>query len=149
MSAEERRPEPAPARGRGPLEAKVFLVEDDAVVRKVIVRILERAGAEVDGVEDAEAALEAFRQGLDVDVVITDMGLPGMKGSALIGEIQEHLPGIPVVAISGYPKGALMSDYDLPPDIPVLSKPFTPDELLTLIRTLLTAEGRFRDSSGS
>ena len=127
----------APRSEERPMEARILLVEDDDVVRRVVLRILDQVRGEVTAASDAEEALRLLEEGTTPDVVITDMGLPGMKGSDLIREIRRRWPGMPVIAISGYPKGAHASTYEVPQDIVLVAKPFTPRELLSHLRSAL------------
>ena len=122
--------------------ARIFLVEDDPVVSRVVRRILERVGMEVESATSAEDAIRAMEDVQEVNVLVTDLGLPGMKGPELIRELRAARPGLPVVAISGYPKQSLDGIHELPDDVRILAKPFTPEELLTLVRAELSGGKR-------
>jgi two-component system cell cycle sensor histidine kinase/response regulator CckA len=69
-----------------------------------------------------------------IHLLVTDLGLPGMRGAELIRQLQALRPGVPTLTMSGYPArfGAEMNA-----DIPLLQKPFTPYVLLSKIREIL------------
>jgi two-component system cell cycle sensor histidine kinase/response regulator CckA len=111
----------------------IVLVEDDPSVRRVTRRILERAGHRVRLFPDAETALEGLEEADPPDLLISDMGLPGLSGPALLERLRADYPDLRVVAISGYARGSLESGEVLPDEVAFLPKPFTPDELLIAV----------------
>ncbi len=126
------------------LVGRILLVEDDDAVRRVAVRILERSGLAVVAVDDAETALEelAREDAPGVDGVVTDLGLPGMSGRVLIDELHIRYPGLPVVLMSGYAADSPGRSGVLPPELPFVPKPFTPDDLVQTVREALDRPGR-------
>lgn len=113
---------------------RIMVVEDDPQVRRVTCTILRRSGHDVTECEDAESALAMLQHDVAVDLVLTDLGLPGMAGHQLAAHIAE-LPESPrVIITSGYDvTTADGRSSELPPDVPFLPKPFTRDELLDTI----------------
>ena len=118
------------ARGRG----TVLVAEDEEGVRDVVRRVLERGGYRVltaaDGAEALEV-LEAARQADEpLDLLLTDVVMPGMNGLDLADRISEAHPGLPVLFMSGYNESeALRKRTSEDPEV-FLAKPFSPDELL-------------------
>jgi two-component system, cell cycle sensor histidine kinase and response regulator CckA len=132
--------EPEPETVRVPRRrrtGRVLLVEDDDSVRRVATRILEHAGLEVEAFEDAEQVLEVLMQGRYADVLLTDLGLPGMGGRALVDRVRELRPDLIVMVMSGYAVGSPGSMTDLPADVVFVQKPFTSDDLVESVRAAL------------
>ncbi|HVY25253.1 MAG TPA: ATP-binding protein [Polyangiaceae bacterium] len=114
---------------------RILLVEDEAVVRTVIERSLQRAGYRVSVATCAEEALE-FLGDSQLDLVITDVVMPGMNGWELGRVLGERRPNLPILYISGY-TGDASSTAGTSQGLPFLQKPFLPDDLLRAIRKLL------------
>jgi len=113
----------------------VLIVEDEDSVRQALSKILENYGYAVTGVPDAEAGVTAFDAAPGMDIVLTDLSLPGMSGWELADAIKERAPKIPVVLLSGW-------DID-PEDVKkhksvdmVLSKPVKIKDMLAAIKGL-------------
>jgi two-component system cell cycle sensor histidine kinase/response regulator CckA len=84
-------------------EGTVMLVEDEQTVRDMTSRLLTRAGYMVVPLSDALSALEYLEGGRrDVDVLVTDVVMPGMSGLALAEKMMERYPSMGLVLISGY-----------------------------------------------
>lgn len=113
----------------------VLLVEDEDAVRDTIRTILQRHGYTVISARNAEEALRTFsQQQAAVDLVITNIIMPGMRGVELARRLHELRPKTRVLYISGYADTAAGT---IPG--PRLQKPFTPDALLRKVRDLLAA----------
>jgi two-component system, cell cycle sensor histidine kinase and response regulator CckA len=111
----------------------VLLVEDDPSVRAILVRELESEAYRVIEAEDGHAALERVRSHAgQLDVVITDVQMPGMDGRALAAALAELRPGLPVVFMSGHPDGEIIRELTASGK-PFLQKPFTGEELTYLV----------------
>jgi two-component system cell cycle sensor histidine kinase/response regulator CckA len=116
-----------------------LLVDDDEAVRGVIARILGRAGHEVTVVPDAqEALLAADRIGASLELLITDVVMPGMSGTDLSRELRRRTPALKVLLFSGYP-GRDADLLDGETGSAYLAKPVAPKELLERIDGLLSA----------
>jgi CheY-like chemotaxis protein len=108
----------------------VLVVDDEAAIRRVVRRALERDGAEVLEAEGGETALALLQWGADpVDLVITDLTMPGIGGLAMAEVLSVFRPELPVLAMSGNPR---MPSPDR--RLQLLLKPFTLPELLVAIR---------------
>jgi DNA-binding NtrC family response regulator len=79
----------------------VLVVDDDAAVRNQLVRLYTQSGYTVIAVSSAEEAFEHLGRG-NIDFVITDIKLPGQSGIELIAHLQQNLPDVPVIAVTGY-----------------------------------------------
>ncbi|MGQ0563115.1 MAG: response regulator [Gemmatimonadota bacterium] len=112
--------------------ARILVVEDDAAVRRLLQRTLERAGFTVIAARDAAEAIELLSADPAPDMVITDMLLPGMTGAELLAAAREMVPQIKTMLISGYSS----EDLALPPEHAFLEKPFTPDALIETVNAL-------------
>ena len=132
---------PPPRPVRRPLTARrAVVVDDDAGVRELVATTLRRAGLEVVPVESAEAALDVLRRdGEAVDLVVSDVLLPGRSGIALAAQLLAERPALPVLLISGYPDAADRTGAELPPGARFLAKPFTPSVLLDAVADTLGA----------
>ena len=138
----------APADGAGaPTEItrgseSVLVVEDDATVRDLAVRTLRDAGYAVvaaNGLSEARAAAAATAR---VDLVLSDIVMPGDAGPAVVEEIWRRHPRARVVYMSGYAPGTLAPAAALPPDAAFLPKPFTPAGLAHAVRAALDEQPR-------
>ena len=115
----------------------VLVVEDEPDMRRLVEHILGAAGAMVTGVGDAPSALAAFADQTP-DVIVSDIGLPGMDGYALLGRLRELAPaGVPAVALTAYAgpeeRGrAFAAGYDAH-----LAKPVEPQALVDSVRGVL------------
>lgn len=81
---------------------RILLVEDEVVLRMSTTDMLERLDCFVSGVGSGEQALEMLSRGTAFDLLLTDLGLPGMSGEELAAEVRARFPGLPVVIASGY-----------------------------------------------
>jgi PAS domain S-box-containing protein len=121
---------PAPAAGR-----TVLLVEDDDVVRRVAARCLERAGYRVLPVADGEDALRLAAATPAIDVLVTDVVMPGMSGPRLADHLRAARPSLPVLYMSGFSRDLPASL--VPPPGALLQKPFTPETLAARVAQAL------------
>jgi DNA-binding NtrC family response regulator len=80
----------------------ILLVEDELFVRQATCRMLERSGFNVLKAEYASEALRIFQETPDIDLVMTDMVLPGASGQQLGETLRQHSPGVVVLITSGY-----------------------------------------------
>ncbi|HEX8051798.1 MAG TPA: PAS domain S-box protein [Thermoleophilaceae bacterium] len=112
--------------------ATVLLVEDEDAVRELTRRILTKGGFSCLDAPSADAALELYRESPDdIDLVLTDVVMPGMSGP----ELAERIEALPVLFMSGYAGDAAGALPEGAP--PLLEKPFSADELLAAVRAAL------------
>ncbi|MEV4640544.1 response regulator [Actinoplanes sp. NPDC049548] len=118
---------------------RILVVEDEEAVRDIVSRILHKAGYQVHSVGDPLEALKTcLTEGLEVDALLTDVIMPGMSGTQLAAELRRHRPELPVLFMSGYTSGPAPGGQELPPDAPLIRKPFDTHTLLRELRQLLT-----------
>lgn len=103
----ERTALPATSATRG---RRVLFVEDEVVLRMSTVDMLERLGCMVAAAGSGEQALEILDAGRHFDLLLTDLGLPGMTGEQLASEVQKRFPDLPVIVASGYGKSNVEPD---------------------------------------
>ncbi len=119
----------------------ILLVEDDAQVRDVSRRALERAGYTVLAQSDAETAIAAAdRHPGHIHLLVTDVLLPRASGRELAARLGIHRPAIKVLYVSGTSDGAIARHRMLEPGIEFLEKPFSLDRLLGKVRQILGAD---------
>lgn len=111
----------------------ILVVEDDAIVRMLIVDVLQELEfrvLEADGGEAALSLLQEMQQ--RIDLLMTDVGLPGMNGRELAERARELRPQLPVLFASGYTES-----IEVPDGMSVIGKPFSIDQLRDKVRGIL------------
>ena len=114
----------------------ILLVDDEQAVRSIVLRILKRANYEVLEAENGEAALEiAESHDGPIDLVITDMFMPGLRGPEVVQRLAPKRPGLRALFMSGY------ADQDARTGVPAganfLNKPFSGEELAAAVQAVL------------
>ena len=123
----------------------VLLVEDDDAVRGVASRILRKSGyAVIEAFNGTEALRICEDPTISIDVIITDMVMPGLGGREFAGRLQEHRRGVRVIYMSGYTEDAVTRQSLLEPGAAFIEKPFSPDALTRKLRLVLDASPRGR-----
>lgn len=115
----------------------VLVVEDDPDVRDYTCRLIAEWGYRVVGAGDGIEALAKLEGEPQIDLLLTDIGLPGMNGHALAKAARQRNPRLPVLMTSGYDNSEFESDRRPEHAEPVLLKPFTPAELAREMRRLI------------
>ncbi len=116
----------------------VLLVEDDVEVRRRVRTLLERGGYEVlDAGSGAEALAVAAGHSGAIDLLVSDVVMPGMSGPELADAMRVRQPSIKVLLMSGYMEGATTDRASVDAEARVLRKPFRRGELLARVRSLL------------
>jgi two-component system cell cycle sensor histidine kinase/response regulator CckA len=116
----------------------LLLVEDEPYVRKIVCRALERSGHRVLLASSGEEALEVFAHfdGV-VDLLVTDVVMPGMSGADLARQIRARQQGVRVLFMSGYTDEVISRHGVLDPGIDFIQKPFSPATLVTRVREVI------------
>jgi two-component system response regulator AtoC len=117
---------------------EVLVVDDDPAVSKVLAALLEQAGINCRHVPDAPSALEALRA-RPVDVVITDLRMPGPSGVDLLEAIGERWPDVPVILLTAHGNVGVAVDAMKKGAADFLLKPFDREEILFTVRKHLAA----------
>ena len=116
-------------------EGVVLLVEDEAPVRAFASRALRMRGYTVLEAENAEDALKTLEDpGLEVDIFVTDVVMPGMDGPSWVKRALEDRPNVKVVFVSGYAEDVLSADQARIPNSVFLPKPFTLNDLTATVQ---------------
>jgi len=109
-------------------ERSILVVDDEAVILKMVERVLNRFGYSVWGSNTCDEAVKAVKE-RRFDLVLLDMLMPGTNGFDLLRTIQSIAPSTPVVVMSGYASPEVASDTSKAGANGFLAKPFTPEEL--------------------
>ncbi|ANI54928.1 PAS domain-containing hybrid sensor histidine kinase/response regulator [Pseudomonas sp. DR 5-09] len=122
---------PTPATGE-----TVVVVEDDPAVRMLVMDLLKELGYRAHEAEDAKGALPLLESDLRVDLLVTDVGLPGMNGRQLAEIARQHRPGLKVLFMTGYAQKAAERQGFLEDGMDMVAKPFSIEQLAGKIRTM-------------
>ena len=117
----------------------VLIVEDEPVVRAVIVEMLGEQGYQTLEAVDGPSGLRVLRTNARIDLLVTDVGLPGMNGRQLADQARETRPGLKVLFITGYAESVAISDGFLQPGMEMITKPFDLDNLSRRIRAMVSS----------
>ncbi|WCM48813.1 response regulator [Pseudomonas sp. WJP1] len=111
----------------------LLVVEDDAIVRMLIVDVLEELEFKVLEADGSEKALEFLKdQGQHIDLMMTDVGLPIMDGRELANEARKLRPTLPILFASGYAE-----NIEVPEGMHLIGKPFSIDQLRDKVKGIL------------
>jgi CheY-like chemotaxis protein len=117
----------------------VLLVEDNDDVRDFSATVLRDLGYEVIEAAEPDAAAQVLRDGKRVDLMFTDVVLPGRSGRVLADEARTLRPDLKILFTTGYSRNAIVHQGRLDPGVQLLSKPFTVEQLAMKIRDVLDA----------
>jgi CheY-like chemotaxis protein len=135
----EAKPAAAIAAERG----TILVVEDEAALRRLTKKTLSEAGHKVFEAGDAAEALEISRKsGETINLLLTDVIMPGMSGKKLADAMAAERPGIGVLYMSGYTDGEIATHGVLEKGTAILRKPFTRDELMRRVEDAMMAAAR-------
>jgi PAS domain S-box-containing protein len=116
----------------------ILVAEDDDAVRATVVDILGHLGYRVLKARDAASALSVIESGAPIDLLFTDVVMPGpLKSTELARKARERLPDIAVLFTSGYTENSIVHGGRLDPGVELLSKPYSREALARRIRHLL------------
>jgi signal transduction histidine kinase len=115
----------------------VLVVEDDAVVRALIVEVLGELGYQAVEAHDGPAGLDCLRTMERIDLLVTDIGLPGLNGRQVADAGRMMRPGLRVLFMTGYAENAALASGFLEPGMSMITKPFAMEALATQIRTII------------
>jgi two-component system cell cycle sensor histidine kinase/response regulator CckA len=119
----------------------ILLVEDETPVRIFSNSALVGKGYTVLEAENAEAALRIIKEkGKEIDIIITDVVMPGMSGPDMIKEIADDLPDVKVVFMSGYGEDAFIETFGSERKFNFLAKPYTLKQLATKVKEVIEGE---------
>ncbi|MFG3502256.1 PAS domain S-box protein [Pseudomonas sp. NPDC047963] len=119
----------------------VLVVEDEAAVRMLVVEVLQELGYHVLEAVDGNSALPHLAGTQRIDLLVSDIGLPGISGRQLAEIARQHRPDLHVLFITGYAPNAQVRGEFLGPGMDMLAKPFSIDMLGTKVRQLIERSG--------
>jgi PAS domain S-box-containing protein len=126
------------ARPRAGAGEIVLVVDDEPTVRMLVGDTLSELGYQAIEAADAAAGLKILESDIPIDLLISDVGLPGnMNGKQMADIARTHRPELKVLFITGYAENAAVSNGHLDPGMHVLSKPFAMDTLASRIRDII------------
>jgi CheY-like chemotaxis protein len=118
----------------------ILVVDDDPTIRMLINETLADLGLEAIEAADASSGLKVLRSDVHIDLLITDVGLPGgMNGRQMADAAREARASLPVLFITGYAENAAVGNGHLDPGMHILTKPFAMKTLAARITAILTA----------
>jgi CheY-like chemotaxis protein len=115
----------------------VLVVDDVEGLRELARRLLERQGYTALLAANADEALQQFERNASIDVILTDVVMPGASGPELIKQLITRQPGLKVIYMSGYTEEAIAHHGVIDPGIAFLHKPFTSETLGRKLREVL------------
>ncbi|MFI4951404.1 MAG: ATP-binding protein, partial [Caulobacterales bacterium] len=129
---------PAVAAAKGGTET-ILVVEDDANVRSTAVTLLETLGYRCLQATDADGALELVKGGAPIDLVFSDVMMPGpTKTRDMANQLRRLAPGVPILFTSGYPREEIGEGGRLDVDVTLLAKPYSREALAAKIAQMLS-----------
>jgi CheY-like chemotaxis protein len=129
----------AEVRARSEQGETVLVVDDEPTVRMLVTDVLEELGYAVLEAADSVEGLRILRSDLRIDLLISDVGLPGgMNGRQMADAGREVRPDLKVLFITGYAENAAVGNGQLAPGMAVMTKPFAVDGLAVRIKELIT-----------
>ena len=138
--AEELKQAPEAVQG-AEADETVLVVEDEAAVRMLVVEVLQELGYRVLEAVDGNSALPYFSSDQRIDLLVSDIGLPGINGRQLAEIARQHRPELRVLFITGYAPNAEVRGEFLGPGMDMLAKPFSVDVLGSKVRQLIERNG--------
>ncbi len=116
----------------------ILLVEDEEMVRTLLCEVLEREGYQVLSCSHPREGIEvSLRHNGRIDLLLTDVVMPGMNGRDMANEILQSLPDLRVVFMSGYTEHVLTSEGEVDQKLEYLQKPFTLQTLMGKLERVL------------
>jgi PAS domain S-box-containing protein len=122
--------------GRG---QTIFLIEDDVSVRLLVRDVLEELSYHVIEAKDATSAIPILRSDQRFNLIVSDVGLPGMNGRQLADIARTHHPDVPILFITGYAANAAIRAGFLGTNMQMITKPFAMEQLAQRVSEMLAA----------
>ncbi|MFY0582362.1 response regulator [Cystobacter fuscus] len=124
---------PVAARAEG---ETVLVVEDEPLLRELVLEILGELGYRTIEAADGPEGLKVVQSKKRIDLLVTDIGLPGLNGRQLADAARELRPGLKVLFMTGYAENAVFGTGYLDSGMQMITKPFDPDALATRVREM-------------
>ncbi|WP_085725681.1 PAS domain-containing sensor histidine kinase [Pseudomonas sp. R37(2017)] len=117
---------------------RILVVEDNEAVRVSVVELLREEGYQILTASNGDVAMQMLLEGLEVDLIFTDVVMPGLiKSSDLAAWAKVQEPLVAVLFTSGHTRDIISRNHQLSPDTYLLSKPYNPEALRQMVRTVL------------
>ena len=133
--------EPEPVSSPEPVRSErnetVLVVEDEPVVRNLVVEVLRDLGYRTIEAQDGPSGLDIVRSQARIDLLVTDVGLPGLNGRLLAERSRALHPGLKVLFMTGYAENAMFGGGRLDPDMQMITKPFPVERLAARIHEMI------------
>ena len=123
----------APSREQGARGEHILVVEDDAAVRLLVVEVLGDLGYQVMEATEANAAMALIQSDARIDLLVSDVGLPGMNGRQLADLARQRRPDLRILFMTGYAAQAASSGF-LEPGMDLIAKPFSIDAFVNHVQ---------------
>jgi len=123
---------------RAAIGETVLVVEDEPVVRAVILEMLGEQGYQTLEAVDGPTGLQVLRSARRIDLLVTDVGLPGINGRQLADQAREMRPNLKVLFITGYAESVAIADGFLQPGMEMITKPFDLGNLSRRVRAMVS-----------
>jgi CheY-like chemotaxis protein len=128
----------AAATGHAATGETVLVIEDEPVVRGVILEMLAEQGYRTREAVDGPSGLKILRSSERIDLLVTDVGLPGMNGRQVADQARETRPDLKILFITGYAESVAIAGGFLQPGMEMITKPFDLDHLARRIRAMIS-----------
>ena len=128
-----------PAQPPQPCLSPVLVVEDEPVVRGIIVEMLHDQGYRTREAPDGAAGLRILQLDKPVDLLLTDIGLPGMNGRQLADQARKLRPNLKILFMTGYAENAANAEGFLQPGMDMITKPFDLGHLSQRVRDIISS----------
>ena len=115
----------------------VLVVEDESAVRDLVVDVLQELGYRAVEAVDGPAGLKLIQSRMRLDLLVTDIGLPGLNGRQLADAARELRPDLKILFMTGYAENATIANGFLEPGMEMITKPFAIEALVTRIRDMI------------
>ena len=115
----------------------VLVVEDEPVIRDLIVEVLQELGYRALEAADGPSGLKILQSKKRIDLLVTDVGLPGLNGRQLADHARGKRPDLKVLFITGYAENATLANGFLDPGMEMITKPFAVEALASKIRSMI------------
>ncbi len=115
----------------------ILVVEDDAVVRSLVVEVLQTLGYSALEAADGPSGLAILQSSQRIDLLITDIGLPGLNGRQLADGARARRASLKILFMTGYAESVATANGFLEPGMELITKPFAMDALTTRVRKMI------------
>jgi DNA-binding NtrC family response regulator len=121
-----------------PEQRTILLIDDEQSVRSIVMKILQRASFKVVAAESGEAALKIVESHTGtIDLVVTDLHMPGLNGPEVVEKLATLRPGLKVLFMSGYAEHDVVARTGVPGGANFLHKPFSGQELTNAVKAAI------------